>query len=75
MLVLCLKQVKDLILEFPVGGSFFSEKTTFRLLYYTIVLVSIPLGGCVDEVVDSRANYQGFRNYVHFVRCHTFAVF
>ena len=27
--------------------------------YYTIILVSFPLGECVDEVVDSQANYEG----------------
>ena len=25
--------------------------------YYSIIMVSFPLGGCVDEVVDSQANY------------------
>ena len=42
--------------------------------YYTIILVSFPLRGCIDKVVDSQANYQGYRYDVHFFRCHTFAV-
>ena len=37
-------------------------------------MVSFPLGGCVNEVVNSQANYQGYRYDVHFLCCHTFAV-
>ena len=70
MLVWCWQQVKDLILEFLISG----KKTTFWLLYYSIILVSFPLGGCVDEVVDSQANYQGYRYGIHFLWCHIFAV-
>ena len=33
-----LKQVKGLILEFFKSWSFFSEKTTYWLIYYNIVL-------------------------------------
>ena len=48
------KDVKDLILEFLVSESFFSKKQKKHFLdYYTIILVSLPLGGCVDEVVNS----------------------
>ena len=68
----CLKQVKDLILEFLINESFFSEKQLSD--NYNIILVSFPLGGCVNEVVDNQANYQEYRYYVHFLRCHTFAV-
>ena len=25
--------------------------------YYTIIVVSFPLDGCVDEVADNQANY------------------
>ena len=71
--VWCLKQVKDLILEFSLSGSFFSEKKQL-LGYYAIILVSFPLGGYVDEVVDSRANYQEYRYDVHFFWYHTFEV-
>ena len=42
--------------------------------YYTIIMVSFPLGGCVNEVVNSQVNYQGYRYDVHFLCCHTFAV-
>ena len=42
--------------------------------YHTIILVSFPLGWCVDEVVDSQANYQGYKYDDHFLWCHTFAV-
>ena len=42
--------------------------------YITVILVSFPLGGCVDEIVDIQANYQGYRCDVHFLRCRTFAV-
>ena len=45
-----------------------------QLDYYTIILVSFPLGEYADEVVDSQANYQGYRYDVHFLGCHTFAV-
>ena len=38
--------------------------------YFTIILLSFPLGGCVDEVVNSQANYQGYK---HFHGCYTFA--
>ena len=67
-LVWCWKQVKDIILEFSISGSFFSEKTTFWLL------VSFPLGWCVDEIVDGQANYQGSKYDANFLECHTFAV-
>ena len=32
------------------------------------------MGVCVDEFIDSQANYQGYRYDVPFLRCHTFAV-
>ena len=69
------KQVKELILEFSISGffNFFSEKTKL-LDYYTIILVSFPLGRCVDEVVDSRENYQRYRCDIHFLWCRTLAV-
>ena len=62
---------KVLILAFLVSWSFFSEK---HFINYTTILVSFHLGGCVDEVVNSHANYQGYWYDVHFLRCHTFAV-
>ena len=51
MLIWCLKQVKEFILEFSLSGSFFPEKEFVNLC--TIVLVSFPLGGFVDEVVSN----------------------
>ena len=68
VLVWYLKQVNSLI-----GGSFFSDNKQLSD-YYAIILVSLPLGGYVDEVVNSQAVYQRFKNDVHFIRCHTFAV-
>ena len=50
--------MKDLILEFLRGGSFFSEKKIKLLDYYAIIMFFSPLGGCVNEVVDSQANCQ-----------------
>ena len=35
--------------------------------YYTIVLVSFPLGEYVDEIDDSEARYEGYRYDVHFL--------
>ena len=43
--------------EFLVIDSFFKKK---QLINYTIVLVSFPSGGCVDEVVNSQGNYQEY---------------
>ena len=51
MLIWCLKQVKDFIFEFSLSESFFPEKEFLNL--YTIVLVSFPLGGFVDEAVNN----------------------
>ena len=72
VLVWCLKQAKDLTLEFLISGSFLSEKTTYWWLYYNIVF--FPLGSCEHEFIDSQANYQGCRYDFHFLRCHAFSV-
>ena len=50
MLNWCLKQTKDFIFKFSTSGSFFSEKEFLNL--YTMILVSFPSGGCVDEAVN-----------------------
>ena len=71
MLISCLKQVKDFILTFSISGSFFPEKEVLNL--YTMILFSFPLGRCVDEIVDSRTNYQRYK-YVYFFQCHTLTV-
>ena len=39
--------------------SFFSEKELLNL--FTMLLVSFPSGGCVDEAVYNRTNYQGYK--------------
>ena len=53
-----LKQVKNLILNFSISGRFFPEKEFFN--FGTMILVSFPSVECVDETVNSRANYQGY---------------
>ena len=35
-----------------------------------MILFSFLFGGCVDEVVDNRTNYQGYK-YVYFLQYHT----
>ena len=50
----------------------FQKKTTYWLLYYNIVF--FPLDACVDEFIDSQADYQGYKYDIHFLRFHTFAV-
>ena len=44
---------------------FFSEKKKFNLCL--IAFGSFHLGGCVDEVVNNRANYQGYERDVYFL--------
>ena len=68
VLVWCWKQVKDLILEFLISDSFFSEKKLSD--YYTIIIVFFSLGRCIDEVVDRQTNYQGYIYDGHFLGCH-----
>ena len=63
MLISCLKQVKNFIPKFSISGILFSEK---KMNLYTIILVSFPSSECVDEVIDIRANYQGY-GYVMFI--------
>ena len=38
-----------------------------------MILFSFPLGVCVDEVVEIRTNYQGYK-YVYFLEYHTLTV-
>ena len=42
--------------------------------YDTIILIFVPLGGCVDEVIEIQENYEGGRYDVCCLQCHTFAV-
>ena len=39
-----------------------------------MILVSFCLGGCVDEVVNSQADYPGYCYDFYFLRWYTFAV-
>ena len=63
---------ENIMLKFLISGSFLSEKKISD--YYTIILVSFPLGGYVDDIVDSQANSEGYRYDIYFLGCHTFAV-
>ena len=38
-----------------------------------MILISFPLGGCVDEVADNQTNYQGYK-YIYFLMYHTLKV-
>ena len=50
------------------------KKQDYFLDCYATILVSFPLGGSVDDVVDSQESYQWYKYDVHFRQCHTFAV-
>ena len=66
MLMWSLKQFKDFILKFSISGRFFSEKEFFNL--FTMILVSFPTDGYVDEVVDNQTNYQYHTlTFIHFM--------
>ena len=49
----------------------FQQKKIFWLL--GLILVSFLLGGYVDKIVDTQANYEGCKCDVYFLECHTFA--
>ena len=66
MLIWCLKHVKDFILTFSMSGILFRKN-------FTMILFTFPLGGCVDEFVDIRTNYQGYK-YGYFLQYHTLTV-
>ena len=70
MLIWYVKQVKNFMLKFSIRGSFSSQKEFLNL--YTMILF-FPPGGCVDEDVDNRTNYQGYK-YINFVWYHTLSV-
>ena len=38
-----------------------------------MILFSVPLGGCVDVIVNNRINYEGYK-YVCFFWYHTLTV-
>ena len=69
MLIWCLKQVKDFILNFSISRSFLSEKEFWNL--HTVLLASFPSGVCVDKIVDNRANHQGYECDAYSVQYHT----
>ena len=50
---------------------FFSEKNILNM--HTMILVSFPSGGYVDEPVDNQKIWQGYK-YVYFIRYHTLTV-
>ena len=50
------------------------QKKQFSHWYILKYWFLFSLGGCVDEVVDSQADYQGYRYDVNFLRWHIFAV-
>ena len=70
MLIWCLKQLKDFILQFSISGSFFSQKAILN--QYTVIIDSFPSGGCV-EVVGNGTIYYGSKDDVNFVKYHTLA--
>ena len=51
---------------------FFQKKKEF-LNFYTMILLSFPLGRCFDEVLNNRRNHQGYE-YVYFVWYHTLTI-
>ena len=63
--------LKILSLHFQLVEGSFQKK--FFLNLYIIILFSFPLGGCIDEVVDNRTNYQGYK-YICFLQYHSLAV-
>ena len=67
----CLKQYKTFLLKLSISENLFSENTF--LVLYTTILVSFPLGGCVDEVVVNETNDQRY-TYVHLLYCHLLTV-
>ena len=52
MFIWCLKQFKDFNHTFSISRSFFSEKQFSN--FYTKILFSFSLGGCVEEVVNNQ---------------------
>ena len=68
----CLEQLKDSILQFKISGSFFSQKAFWNQV--TIILVSFPSGGCVEEVVSNQTNYHWCKDDVYFLQYNKWAV-
>ena len=53
-------------------GLCFLKKKKF-LVFYSIILVSLPSGGCVDYVDDNGTNRQGCQYDFDFLQCHIFS--
>ena len=57
-------------------NSLLTHKTDLQnsdtIVLFKVILASSPSDASVDEVVDSRANYQGYRYNFDFLQCHTF---
>ena len=66
MSIWCLQYVKDFILTFSIGKKIeFANHDTFLF----------SLGGCFDEVVDNRTNYQGYKCVYQGYKCvHSFSI-
>ena len=46
-----------------------------KLNLQTMILSYFPLGGCFDEVVDNRTNYQGYKCFYQGYKCvHSFSI-
>ena len=67
-----MKLVKDLIFQFSINESLFSEKQFLNL--YTIIIASFLSGGCIDEVSDNGAIYQEYEYDIYFLQRHTLTV-
>ena len=54
--------VAGVIFKLSVSGSFFLENNFLNL--HTTIRVSFPSGGCVDEAVKNRTNFQGYKYFL-----------
>ena len=54
--------------KLSISGSFFSQKEF--LGFYTMLTFYFPLGGCVDEFVDNRTNYQRYKLFIWLTVIH-----
>ena len=62
MLIWCLKQLKVFILKFSISGS---------SIFWLLILVSFPPGGCFDEVSNNWAHYHEYKYDLYFLQYHT----
>ena len=71
MLIWCLKYVKYFILTFSINESFFLDNEFWNL--HTMILFFFFFWWMVDEVVENRTNYQGYK-CAYFLQYHTLTV-